>query len=33
MLIFVNDKVSYHVRIVNYNMIRNAEKQKNYDII
>lgn len=32
MLIFVNN-ASYYVRIVNYNMIRNAEKQKNYDII
>lgn len=33
MLISVNNNESYHVRIVNYNMIRNAEKQKNYDII
>jgi len=26
MLISVNNNASYHVRIVNYNMIRNAEK-------
>lgn len=28
MLISVNDNASYHVRIVNYNMIRNAENRK-----